>query len=113
MGGSGGAAATSSRAARVLVDEIVDVLGANRDKRGAELEHANEEIDGLREALQSRTVIGQALGILMAEKGLSTDEAFAELVEASSQSNVKVRDVAARMVQLADADVERRRHSSA
>jgi AmiR/NasT family two-component response regulator len=72
-----------------------------------------DEIEGLRDALRTRTLIGQAVGILMSEKCLTTDEAFAELVATSSHSNVKLRDVAARMVALAEAGVERRRHLTA
>jgi AmiR/NasT family two-component response regulator len=114
---NGGAAASSAQAAQVaqapiLLDEIVHVLGASEDVSGAALEHANQEIHGLREALRTRTLIGQAVGLLMAEKGLSTDEAFAKLVERSSHSNLKLRDVAARMVELADAGAERRRKPS-
>jgi PAS domain S-box-containing protein len=52
----------------------------------------------LRTALDSRAVIDQAKGMLMALHGLSSDEAFAHIVKVSRNSNVKVRDVAERLV---------------
>ncbi len=67
------------------------------------LDLALHEIDGLRRALESRTVIGQAIGILMTQERLTAEGGFSYLVERSSRLNVKVRDVAAEIV----ADVER------
>ncbi len=52
----------------------------------------------LREALESRDVIGRAKGILMARSGVSDDEAFDMLRRASQRENVKLRDVAQRIV---------------
>ncbi|WP_148571310.1 GAF and ANTAR domain-containing protein [Nocardioides caldifontis] len=52
----------------------------------------------LNEALQSRKVIGQALGILMERYDISEDRAFAFLVRASSHGNVKLREVAEALV---------------
>ena len=59
---------------------------------------ALQEIDGLRRALETRAVIGQAVGIVMTLRTLTTDGAFAHLVERSSHTNVKLRDVAAAIV---------------
>lgn len=56
--------------------------------------------DGMRAALISRAVIDQAKGIVMADKGCTADEAFAHLLELSSRSHVKVRDVAAALVEM-------------
>ncbi|GAA4857022.1 hypothetical protein GCM10023201_59460 [Actinomycetospora corticicola] len=53
---------------------------------------------GLLRALDSRDVIGQAKGVLVARDGISPDEAFARLTEASQSTNVKLRDVAAWLV---------------
>ena len=61
------------------------------------LGHA-EQRQQLNEALHSRKLIGQALGILMERYQLSEDRAFAFLVRASSHGNVKLRDVAAELV---------------
>lgn len=61
----------------------------------------SREVAGLREALDRRTVIGQAQGLLMAQHGVTADEAFALLVQASQRRNVKVRDIAAQLVEQA------------
>lgn len=52
----------------------------------------------LHEALQTRKVIGQAIGVLMERYGIDEDRAFDFLVRASSTSNVKLRDVAREVV---------------
>jgi GAF domain-containing protein len=54
--------------------------------------------DGLREAVFSRDVIGQAKGILMEREHLSADKAFARLNQQSQDQNVKLRDVAQQLV---------------
>lgn len=54
--------------------------------------------DQLRQAMQSRSVIEQAKGILMARHGSSADEAFQLLVDVSQRSNRKLRDVAQALV---------------
>lgn len=58
----------------------------------------------LNEALQSRKVIGQALGILMERYGMNEDRAFAFLVRASSHANVKLRAIAQELVDQKNAD---------
>lgn len=52
----------------------------------------------LNEGLSTRTLIGQATGLLMAQEGLSSQEAFAKLVHISQTSNIKLRDLAQRFV---------------
>lgn len=52
----------------------------------------------LEEALLTRTVIGQATGLLMAQEGLTSEEAFARLVRVSQNANLKLRDIAQRYV---------------
>ena len=61
------------------------------------IEAARREVQ-LREAMASRDVIGQAKGILMAQGGVSADDAFSQLRLASQRLNVKLRDVAGDMV---------------
>jgi ANTAR domain/GAF domain len=51
------------------------------------------------EAMRSRAVIEQAKGILMADHHVDADQAFDRLVELSNQANMKLRDVAHRLVQ--------------
>ena len=55
-------------------------------------------IAGLRRAVTSRDVIGQAKGILMQRDGVDDEGAFALLVEASQSTNIKLVDVAAWLV---------------
>jgi GAF domain-containing protein len=52
----------------------------------------------LEEALASRAVIDQALGIIMSERRCTADEAFELLRTISQNTNVKLHDVAASMV---------------
>jgi GAF domain-containing protein len=61
------------------------------------LENARER-ETLNQALHSRKVIGQAIGIIMERYGMSEDRAFAFLVRASSHSNLKLRDIAQELV---------------
>ena len=61
------------------------------------LGHAQQE-DQLNQALTSRKVIGQAIGILMERYRIDADRAFQFLLRASSTSNVKLRDVAQEVV---------------
>lgn len=55
-------------------------------------------ISQLRESLVSRTVIDQALGIVMATERCTQARAFAILRSASQNSNVKLRDIAGAVV---------------
>ena len=74
------------------------------DMAQVEAEHAIEidrlklEVAGLRVALDTRTAIGMAMGMLMARSNLAPDEAFDVLRRASQRTNVKVNIVAAEMV---------------
>jgi AmiR/NasT family two-component response regulator len=54
---------------------------------------------GLAEAMRSRAVIEQAKGILMAEKRVDPDTAFDMLTQMSQHANIKLRDIAARIVE--------------
>jgi hypothetical protein len=54
--------------------------------------------DGLAAAMKSRATIEQAKGILIAQYGGSPDEAFERLRDFSQHSNIKLRDVAQRIV---------------
>jgi GAF domain-containing protein len=52
----------------------------------------------LNQALVTRKVIGQAIGILMGRYELTEERAFQFLIRTSSTSNIKLRDVAAELV---------------
>ena len=56
------------------------------------------QVEQLEEALETRTMIGQATGLLMAQEGVSSDEAFQKLVSLSQTSNTKLREIAQRYV---------------
>jgi len=53
-----------------------------------------EHVENLETALETRKVIGEAVGILMARYKLAENDAFGRLAKASQDSNVKVRDLA-------------------
>jgi GAF domain-containing protein len=59
-----------------------------------------ELVTGLQTALQSRHLIGVAQGILMAQYDMGLETAFEVLRRYSSHTNVKLRDVALRVVEL-------------
>jgi GAF domain-containing protein len=54
--------------------------------------------EDLNTALGSRKIIGQAIGLVMAEFTVTEDQAFAYLRRISSITNTKLRDVAAKIV---------------
>ena len=64
-----------------------------------ELTRATALAEQMRLAMESRAVIEQAKGILMAERRCTPDEAFAALVRASQDAHRKLRDVAALLVE--------------
>jgi hypothetical protein len=57
------------------------------------------QTDAWQRALGSRDLIGQAKGILMEQRSIDAQEAFNLLRQTSQQLNVKLRDVAARLVE--------------
>lgn len=65
--------------------------------RNEELATLEREVDGLKVALASRTVIGIALGIIIERKHVTEPEAFQILKKMSQHSNVKLRDIATQM----------------
>lgn len=81
----------------------------------AEVEHSLLEAtvheSQLEDALVTRTVIGQAVGVLMAQEGLTSGEAFEKLVHVSQNANIKLRDVAQRYVETWEEKVERNKRS--
>jgi GAF domain-containing protein len=67
------------------------------------LGHAHER-ETLTQSVQSRQVIGQAIGIVMERYQLPEDRAFAFLVRASSHRNIKLRNVAQELVNQSNAE---------
>jgi len=75
-------------------ENIADLFAAHAAlalMRTRQAEHLNE-------ALHSRKVIGQAIGIVMQRYELDEEAAFAYLLRASSHGNVKLREVAEQLV---------------
>lgn len=67
--------------------------------RNAQTYLAARRLSGqLNEALESRDLIGQAKGILMEREGITDAEAFDMLKTISQNANVKLRDIAQRLV---------------
>lgn len=77
---------------------LVDLTEAARDASRSEVEEA------LAGALDHRAVIEQAKGVLMLAHGVDADEAFSLLRAYSQDNNIKVRDVADRLVELVTKD---------
>ncbi|WP_369139898.1 GAF and ANTAR domain-containing protein [Modestobacter versicolor] len=55
---------------------------------------ATDDVTNMRKAMESRSVIEQAKGILMERFKVTAEQAFTLLTHASQRSNVKLRDVA-------------------
>ena len=77
----------------ILAAHASTALAATMASTASDLELAQ-----LRQALNSRDVIGQAKGILMERRGISADEAFDALRRASQSLNVKLTQVAQTLV---------------
>jgi AmiR/NasT family two-component response regulator len=58
----------------------------------------HELTDQLQQALESRDVIGQAKGLLMTRHAVTADVAFEMLRRASQDTNVKLRELAKKLV---------------
>ncbi|WP_326836420.1 ANTAR domain-containing protein [Amycolatopsis rhabdoformis] len=84
--------------------EVHDREGAPAPRRapgGGTERHVGEllvEIEQLRTALHHRGVIERAKGVLMGQRGCGPDEAFALLTKVSQETNTKLRDVAAELL---------------
>jgi GAF domain-containing protein len=82
-----GFSATDKGIAEALADSVAIAASAAR------------EIDQLTTALRTRTIIGQAEGILMERLGLDSEQAFAYLRRTSQDLNRKLAQVAADIVE--------------
>jgi GAF domain-containing protein len=78
--------------------EIVTAMGAGYVLHADQLQAQHELATQLQTALQSRDVIGQAKGILMARHDVDAATAFDMLRSSSQHANLKLRDVAQRLV---------------
>ncbi len=83
-----------SLAAGLEVAEVVAVAVANADSHW----QLGEQARNMRLAMDSRAIIEQAKGVLMAQRKVDADVAFEILREASQRYNRKLRDIAAGIV---------------
>jgi hypothetical protein len=59
---------------------------------------SREHTAQMEQALKSSRTIGAAIGILMASRGITEDQAFAVLKQSSQSANRKLREIAAELV---------------
>jgi GAF domain-containing protein len=77
------------------VAEVVAVVVANADAH----HQLGEQARNMRVAMESRAVIEQAKGVLMAQRHVDAEQAFEILREASQRYNRKLRDIASGIVE--------------
>ncbi|MEA2476279.1 MAG: hypothetical protein QOF16_379 [Actinomycetota bacterium] len=93
-----------ARTERAFDQKMVDIAQIFAKQASIALENARTYAEArllaaqLTEALKSRDAIGQAKGILMEREGVSDDEAFEMLKTISQNANVKLRDIAQRLI---------------
>jgi hypothetical protein len=75
-----------------------DHAAIEREQASVASAKVNRELATLHQAIDNRTVIGQATGVLMERHGLSAERSFAVIVHLSNEMNVKVRVVADQIV---------------
>ena len=80
--------------ARIYVDEAARAL-----RLCLLLAEQTERAEHLQSAMATRSTIDQALGVIMGQNRISRDEAFAILRSASQHRNVKLREVAAMLIE--------------
>jgi len=88
-------ASPESLSAALDVAEAVAVAVANADAHAQLFDQARN----MRLAMESRSVIEQAKGVLMSQRHLTAEQAFEMLREASQRYNRKLRDIALGIVE--------------
>jgi GAF domain-containing protein len=78
--------------------EILAAVGAGYIVNASRMRAQHELQEQLHTAIESRDIIGQAKGVLMAREGVGADDAFQMLRSISQSNNVKLREVAQRVV---------------
>lgn len=92
---AGAFASPESLEAGLEVAEVVAIAVANADAHW----QLGEQARNMRLAMESRAVIEQAKGVLMAQRHVDADQAFEILREASQRYNRKLRDIALGIVE--------------
>lgn len=106
IGGSLGVLTLASGRERAF-DAQAEQLGVLLAAHAAVALRTVDQEQGLRTAFEGRDVIGQAKGILMQRHRISADHAFAMLVSASQDTNIKLREVAEHVVAHLERTAER------
>jgi GAF domain-containing protein len=88
-------ASTESLTAGLEAAEVIAVAVANADAHW----QLGEQARNMRLAMDSRAVIEQAKGVLMAQRRVNAEQAFEILREASQRYNRKLRDIAVGIVE--------------
>jgi AmiR/NasT family two-component response regulator len=88
-------ASTESLSAGLEAAEVIAVAVANADAHW----QLGEQARNMRVAMDSRAVIEQAKGVLMAQRKVDAEQAFEILREASQRYNRKLRDIALGIVE--------------
>jgi GAF domain-containing protein len=88
-------ATPESLRAALEVAEVIAVAVANADSHW----QLGEQARNMRLAMESRAVIEQAKGVLMAQRHIDAEQAFEILREASQRYNRKLRDIALGIVE--------------
>ncbi|GAA4883908.1 hypothetical protein GCM10023203_39790 [Actinomycetospora straminea] len=94
-----GALVAYSRSARGIHHSDREAVEYLAELAGVSLS-GSRRIAALLGAVESRDLIGQAKGMLMLRDNIDADQAFTRLVEASQHANLKLRDVAAWLVEM-------------
>jgi hypothetical protein len=84
--------------AALRIGDVLAAHAASALARTLERRAYEARTEAWQRALASRDLIGQAKGILMEQRGLTSDEAFNMLRDASQRLNVKLRDLAEHLV---------------
>ena len=79
--------------------EILASMGAGYILNANQMRAQHALAEQLEAAIESRDVIGQAKGLIMAQTGVDADGAFELLRSKSQQQNCKLRDVAQMLVE--------------
>ena len=64
----------------------------------SELGDLRAEVSGLRAAMETRAIIEQAKGLIIASMGVDADQAFELLIRQSQAENVKLHVIAERLI---------------
>lgn len=87
--------------AKIIAARLAELVATLLDCSGR-YHMALSKVSQLEQAVQSRDIIGQAKGILMARRFVTSDQAFQLLRSASQALNRKLRDVAEGVVLTGD-----------